>query len=388
MFIWSYGWWLEKERAWFVDGMTNTLFCVDLNTEECEKVVGIPNVEKHIYCQNPYCAKLDRDIYCIPGQGKSIWIYNLDQKDFTELEIDEPKNHAPGSQFWIWGGRMFVVIANWNKLIEISVKERRITNYYTICASDSVRRSVLVDNKIYAISYKTGAIYQFDLVRNEVKTYLHPDMGKKFFSICYDGEKFWLCGYKREVYVWNKENDILITINFPKDFEIYDVGSKMKEPEKESKAPLFGQTVAMGKYIWFIPTVAEKIIYIDKETSVLSVFNIYEDDKAFSQKCPNIANYLLQYIRDDRYIGLFSARNSRIIEIDTMQLEYQWKGYYFNEQYLQQYCETCKGIYDEGKDLQYIYTYHMSRLATGCKVNIADTVGRKIYTKLIEESTK
>ena len=131
-----------------------------------------------------------------------------------------------------------------------------------------------------------------------------------------------------------------------------------------------------------------KIIYIDKETSVLSVFNIYEDDKAFSQKCPNIANYLLQYIRDDRYIGLFSARNSRIIEIDTMQLEYQWKGYYFNEQYLQQYCETCKGIYDEGKDLQYIYTYHMSRLATGCKVNIADTVGRKIYTKLIEESTK
>ena len=389
-FTWSEGWWLEGDKAWFVNGMCNILFGVDLNTGECDQVACIPNPEKETESQNPYCTKCGSDIYCIPGIGGSIWIYNLDNKVFTELKVDRPGQHAPGSQFWIWNGSIFIVAANWNKVIEISIDQRKITNYYTICEGDSVRRSVLVCDKIYAVSSESGTIYQFDLSTKKVEMYLHPEMAKKAFAIGFDGEKFWLCGYYQEAYVWDKKNDNLIIVEFSNDFEVHDRNEKINCTVKGPTAPMFGQVAAMGKYIWFIPTMAEKIVYINKETAAICVFDLYEEDKMniSPRKCQGIGNYIIQYIKDNRYIGLFSARNSRILEIDPEQLIYRWKEYYFSERYLQQYCETCKGIYYEGEDLLCTYAYHMNKLTAHYKTNSVDTVGMKIYTKMTGENAR
>lgn len=378
-FIWSAGWWFEGDKAWFVDEVSNTLFCVDLKTGECEKVNCIPNSGEGTYCQNPYCAKCGRDIYCIPGYGGGIWIYNLDDNTFTEVDIDRPEQHLPGSQFWIWGEILFIVMANWNKVIEVSISQKRITNYYIICENDCVRRSVLVGDKIYAVSSESGRIYQFDILTKEVKVYIHSDITKKLFAICFDGEKFWLGGYQRDMYIWDKEKDTLTTISFPDDLKIGNID--------DYQLPMFGKAVAVGEYIWFIPIRAEKIIYVNSGTMVWFVFEICDEDKICIslQKFRGIPNYIYQYVRDDRYIGVFSARNGRIFEIDTKQLTYQWKEYYFSEQYLKQYCETFEGIYYEGRDPLYIQDYHMRSLTAGFESNNIDTdsIGKKIYTRLI-----
>ncbi|MDE7431206.1 MAG: hypothetical protein K2N34_04735 [Lachnospiraceae bacterium] len=378
MFIWSNWWWFEGDKAWFVDGRTNTLFCVDLNTGECEKVDCVPTSGEDIYCQNPYCVKCGRDIYCIPGYGGSIWIYNLDDNTFTEVDIDIPKQHLPGSQFWIWGDILFIVMANWNKVIEVSISQRRITNYYIICENDSVRRSVLVGDQIYAVSSETGRIYQFDILTKDVRVYIHSEITKKLFTICFDGEKFWLGGYQKDIYIWDKEKDNLAAISFPDDIQI---GRIDNDP-----FPMFGRAVAVGEYIWFIPGKAESIIYANKKTTVLSVFEICEEDKICIplQNSQGVNNYVFQYVRDDRYIGFFSPRSSRIFEIDAKQLTYQWKEYYLSEQYLQQYCDTCKGIYYEGRDPLCIPDYHMRSLTAGRKSKNIDTdsIGKEIYTRL------
>lgn len=47
-FIWSDGWCLESDKAWFVDGMSNTLFCVKLHSGKCEKVGCIPESKRSI----------------------------------------------------------------------------------------------------------------------------------------------------------------------------------------------------------------------------------------------------------------------------------------------------------------------------------------------------
>lgn len=377
-FIWSEGWWLEGDKAWFVDGMSNTLFCADMNTGECEKVNCIPNFGESTYCQNPYCVKCGRDIYCIPGYGGSIWIYNLDDNTFTEIDIDRPKQHLSGSQFWIWGDILFIVMANWNKVMEVSISQRRITNYYIICENDSIRRGVLVGDKIYAVSSESGKIYQFDILTKGVKVYIHPDIAKKLFAICYDGEKFWMGGYQKDLYIWDKEKDNLTTISFPSDFKIDNI--------ENYQVPMFGKAIAVGEYIWFIPIIAEKIIYINKKTAVLSVFEIFEENKIWIslQKFQGRADYIYQYVRDDRYIGLYSTKNGRILEIDTEKLIYQWKEYYFSEQYMQQYREICGGIYYEGQDPLCIQDYHMRSLVAAFELgNIdIDSVGMKIYTRI------
>lgn len=380
-FIWSDGWWLEGDKAWFVDGMSNTIFCVDLNTGECDKINSIPNSEEGTCRQNPYCAKYGRDIYCIPGYGQSIWIYNLDDNTFTEVEVDRPKQDAPRSQFWIWGDKLFIVMANWNKVIEVCPSQRRITNYYKICENDNVRRGILVGDQIYAVSSESGRIYQFDLQTKEVKVHTHSNMAEKLLTICFDGEKFWLSGYQKELYIWNKENDNLTGVSLPRDFKIGNTDNY--------QIPVFGKAVAVGEYIWFIPARAEKIVYVNKKTTVSSVFEICEEDKIWTaiQKFQDIANYIYQYVRDHRYIGLFSARNGCILEIDTKELTYQWKEYYFSRQYLQQYCETCEGIYYEGQDPLCIQDYHMRSLTVSFEADNISTdsnsIGKKIYTRLI-----
>lgn len=381
-FIWSDGWWVEGDKAWFVDGMCNELFCVDLTTEECEKVACIPGLEEQKYRQNSYCAKSGSDIYCIPGQGESVWIYNLDDNAFTELKMDRPKQHAPGSQFWIWNDRVIVVPANWNKIVEISISQRKIINYYTICKNDSVMRSILVKDMIYAVSVISGTIYQFDLSTKKVERYLHSDMAEKIFAICYSGGKFFLCGYQEEMYVWDDKKDSFTTISFPENLEIDNTD---KQVESTEDIPLF-EIVSVGEYIWLIPIRAKNIIYVNRKTGVVSAFEVNKGDKTnistSLQKYQAIPDYKFQYVRDDRYIGVFSARNRRIMEIDTIQLIHQWKGYHFSERYIMKYY---KDTYYEGKDPLSIYAYRMGKQASCYKVSKINYAGEKIHTMLAKE---
>lgn len=352
-FIWSLGWWFEGNKAWFIDDMEdNMLFSVDLITGECEKVIHIPNSDKWKYRLNPYCIKCDRDIFCIPGYGKSIWIYNLDDNSFTELEIEKPDLHQIGSQFWKFGDTILIVAGNWNKVIEISIAQKAITNYYTICENDTINGSVLVGKNIYAISSEVGRIYRFNIITKKVNTYLLSDFDKRLFTICYDGEKFWLSGYQKEVYIWDKENNDIITL----DCSFGSFGFKSADKKEDGKTgnniPVFNRSISVGEYIWFIPIQGQKIMYANKKTGELFLFELYDEDKMsiLSKKAYGIADYMLQYVRDNRYLGLFSAKCRRIFEIDTKQLSYQWMEYRFSDKWLNQHVENCKGVYVEGKE--------------------------------------
>lgn len=394
-FIWSDGWWIEGSKGWFVDGMENTLFCVDMNTGECEKAVCIPDEGNGTYRLNPYCVKYGRDIYCIPLSGHSIWIYNLDIETFTELNIKKlPERQPRGSQYWVVDDMIYIVLGNWNRIIEVDTVQRIISNYYIICENDNVWCSTLADGKICALSFESGKIYQFDLLTKEVKTYVLPDTKKRLTEICYDGERFWLSGYENEVYVWNSEDDNFAIINFSEIFQVNYTDHKTEYTTDKRVSPVFNRIIAVGGYIWFIPIQARKIMYVDKQTAKVSVLDIYEEDIISDtiKKKQGIGNYLLEYVWNDRYIGLFSAQNGCILEIDTKKLIYHWKEYYFSEQCmqqrLQQYCKMHKGIYLEGNDLLCAQAYHM-HMEHHIEVfgeSRIDNVGMAIYTRLIKES--
>ncbi|MBD5489837.1 MAG: WD40 repeat domain-containing protein [Lachnospiraceae bacterium] len=388
-FIWSDGWWLEGDQAWFVDGWRNILFYVDLKCGECKKVSDIPSINGWKYRENPYCVKWGTDIYCIPGCRDRIWIYSLDNNAFTKLDIVGLEQHQWGNQVWVWGSILFIVVGNGNKIIEVDLNRRVIVNCYIICEDDNIIRSVLAEKKIYALSSEYNRIYQFDLLTKEVKTYMLPGIKKRLFTICFDGEKFWFSGYHKEVYTWDKEKNKCTIIRFPENFNGDSRDKKIESVADNCELPVFSRAVAVGGYIWFIPFHAEnKIIYIDKETARVYAFEIFEEDKVsiLIKKPWGIADYLLEYVRDDRYIGLFSANNSRILEIDTKQLVYQWKKYYFSEQYLRQYYEERGGIYYEGYDPVYIHPYHMSNQAVGFRTDKTDfnSIGMKIHARLIK----
>lgn len=381
VFIWSLGWWLEDDKAWFVDGVNNTLFCVDMQTGECEKVITIPYADGITYRPNPFCMKCGRELMCIPGVGNSIWIYNLDEDIFTEMKIDISELHIFASQFWRRGDMVYIAAGDWNKVIEVNIKQRVIMNYFTICENDSIRRSVWVGNSIYMVSSGFGKIYQFDTVSKKVTTHLLPDFDRKLFTICFDGDKFWLSGYRKEVYVWDKEmNSITILDSFPEKFESVSVNGISEDVAGNYTWHVFNQSVAVGENIWFIPRASEdgKILYANRETLELSVFEIYDEEVSVLSKRPyEIACYLLEYVKDNRYIGLFSAKSNRIFEIDTKQLSYQWIGYYFSEKCLKQCSEK---IYYEGQRNE-LFVQAIGVCTADCKT-AANSIGMKIHSKL------
>ena len=396
-FIWSDGWCLEKDKAWFVCGMSNMLFCIDINSGNCSEVAYIPDSSECTYRLTPYCLKYEKDIFCIPGISQNIWSYNLDNKSFTKIVIDKPEELQLVSQFWIWKDMIMVVSANWNKIIEISISQKVVKKYYTICEEDKVQKSVLVDDSIFMLSSTYSRIYQFNLITKKTKMFSLSCDKKRLFTICFDGKKFWLSGYQREVHIWDKENNNIITINtIPSKIKMYDTVKDTDiisdSKEKHSNIPIFNNSVAVGNYIWFIPIYDDNIIYINNKNAKVSVFEICEEDEetkenVFLAQLWGIAKYLLEYVKNDRYIGLFVTKYGRILEIDVKNMNYCWKEYYLQDKCFFQ-LGGYKKLYYEGVD-DVLYGYACQRKIRKLieESNSNDRkVGTRIYKKTIEEN--
>lgn len=171
-----------------------------------------------------------------------------------------------------------------------------------------------------------------------------------FHSICFDGIDFWLSGYRKEVYVWNKESNTLKTIaNFPQQFGIYNFDGQGKElldcVSYEYDTPTFIDSVAIGQYIWFIPFKTNKIVCVDKDTQEIKFFEIDdEEDTEVSLKENYLHHkYLLQCVIEDRYLVLYSIKNNCILEIDTSEGKVEKKTYLYSDKFI----ENISNIYDK-----------------------------------------
>lgn len=391
-FIWGSNWWIEDHKAWFVEGINNILFCIDLDTKQCEYIACIPDENPNTVLLNPFCVKFDKKIFCLPGCSEYIWVYDLDSRQFSRIGIDNPDRLQLTFDFWIYNNKLFAVSGELKKIFEIDVKTLEINKYYTVFDKSGWARSTKSDNVIYSVSTTTNKIYQFDLQNRTIENNILCDIDKKLYTICVDGNKFWMSGYGKEIYVWDKEADQLQTINdFPQDFGTYHFYQSMKETqavlecgEMEYDLPTFLHSVLAGKYIWFIPFQTNKIVYIDRENYELRTFEINEENE--TKRSLLLSNrvlgskYVLEYVNDNRYIGLYSVKNKRILEIDAKKMVYQWLDYYLGEKCQMQYGETRKNVFYEGVILdRLVYSAKVGNISkNGQRVNI-DTTGEKIY---------
>jgi hypothetical protein len=206
------------------------------------------------------------------------------------------------------------------QIIEVDIVNEVIIKYYNISELDqSIGESVLVDNCIYIIGYTIPAVYKFDCISKEIYKYELIIQDDHINRICYDGEKFWLCGGKGKIYIWHGNSNVEIIDSFPDDFGIYNFDGIY------SDIPLFISVVSVGEYIWFIPFKTNNILYTNKKSWQLNVFYVenemQDEDSLKTQLLQH--KYLLEYVKEDRYIGIYSLKNRWIIEIDSKELKYR-----------------------------------------------------------------
>ncbi|MCI9401920.1 MAG: hypothetical protein HFJ07_19650 [Lachnospiraceae bacterium] len=390
-FMWSDNWWIEEDRAWFVSGTYNILFCLDLRTYQCQSAVSIPDKNPNTFRLTPNCIKAGNDIYCMPDRGNSIWIYHLDMECFSEIPINNSgKVQLSVCNFWIHDNKIYAVSNGLKQVIEIDIKKRQIENYYDICKEGSITRSIRNGMSIYSLSGVSNQIYEFNLLTKKTTIHSIPGIKERFFTFCTDGKMFCLSGYKKELYVWDKIKNTIQTIdNFPKGFGSYnfskDTDGNVDCSTEEYEIPTFLYSVIVGDSFWFIPFQTNQILFWDKGSSDILPFEIDEEvetKESILGRESLLSKYIVEYIREDRYLGLFSIKNSCMLEIDTLnksvEMRYCTMGKKCLRDVINIICE--KNIFYEASKLhQYFYQFTLFRQDAERKKTILDNVGTNIY---------
>ena len=94
------------------------------------------------------------------------------------------------------------------------------------------------------------------------------------------------------------------------------------------------------------------------------------------------SKYIVEYIREDRYLGLFSIKNNYIVEIDTfnksVEIIYCTIGKKCLSDVINIICE--KNVFDETFKLhQNLYKYILYRKETERKKTVLNNIGDNIY---------
>lgn len=345
-FIWSgHEWEFQENTAWFIDAERDILCCLNLQTGECDGIAKVPNDGLERFMLNTRCIMEKNEIYCMPCYGKGIWIYNIANQKFRFIEIkNSGTKHLYMENCYLYEEEIYVVSRGMGQVVAIHVDTKEVTSYSLNVREDDVLLSgcIRVDTVIYCVSC-SNKIYTFDMNTKETVDYTILNEGVKLSSICFDGERFWLSGNQRKIYIWNKKQDTVHVIdNFPKEFGNYNFFDKEKEildcNAEEYGVQLFCHLESVGNYVWAIPYETNLVLYISKDTLEVHTFYI-KDEEETQESLTRIGRrpfkYFWQYLRDDGFIGIFSLKNNCILEIDTYRLEAKRKKYTLSDNYVQ-----------------------------------------------------
>ena len=194
------------------------------------------------------------------------------------------------------------------------------------------------ENCIYIVGNFPVTIYKFDCLTKNIQIYNLFEINDELNTICFDGEKFWLSGKQKRIYIWNEATEAAISMDIiPKCFGVWNFNGNYSDSlnyfNDALGMPLFINCVLGGQYVWFIPFQTNRIIYINKDTFQVKVFNIGDEDHTPDDIKLQLLQhkYLLEYIKDGRYIGLFSLKNKWVFEIDCKMLKYKILNYRIDE---------------------------------------------------------
>lgn len=336
IFPMSDNWWIEKDKAYFCGTRVSALFCVDMNSLQCEIISWLPENNRIDFFVHPYCIIYKDTILCLPGTGNKIWSYDSINGVWEKTEIEnQGQLFISIKSYRQTDGRIWLSEYDTGKILQVNLDRKIVEKEYHLPKGEKsiyYGEYVVVQNKLYITGGDRVCCIGID--NEEINVYKIPGIKAELHTICHDGVNFWLSGYCKEIYVWNPQQGIVnVLTEFPEQFGIYHFHQKpdidytiFSNPVDESS--FFGYSFLLGKYIWFIPTQSNGIIYVDRETYKVSFLEIEEEQETKESLEREYTNkFLFEYIREDRYIGIYSIQNQQIFEVDTVMLCVKYKDY-------------------------------------------------------------
>ncbi|MCI9048748.1 MAG: hypothetical protein HFG71_16155 [Hungatella sp.] len=325
--IWSDNLELRDNTGWFGGGEINALFQADFVSEkyklltpfEDDKILGVRRYT--------ICKWLHNKVFCFPIYGDYIKVYHLDQCIWSQIDIENPEDvqRMRFSDALIYDGKIYGFTRGLRAIVEIDPEREELCNYIYIPEDLGMLSSNCLQhhNLIYCIFGSSRSLCEINVETEEINLYDVPFDVKGINTINLVGEEeFWFSGFEKIIYIWNKRTDRKTTLYLPKEFGNYRVDDNKKlildYGSMENEDVIFIKSIDLGDNIWFIPFRSNNIVYVNKKTYEMAMLEIdgeKEDCDSWNRKMNH--KYLVEYIRDERYIGLYSLKKSGLLEIDT-----------------------------------------------------------------------
>lgn len=336
-YLWSDRWDIEDNKIWFMAGTFDFLFCLDSETGETFLIDHIPTDNVYAFRSHPRCIKINDLIVCLPDNGKNIWCYHISTGLWTSIPYEGKEEiRLACYSAWYIQGRLYVLSCGMKQIIEVDLDKEFIIDYYNFPTKneDGFTNGILINGYIYTASTHPVNIYKFNVSDKNIEKYTLPEIDDQIQTFCFDGDKFWLTGRHKTLYVWREETKkTSLKKNIPDSFQIWNFSGTydnlLNHIGESEQSPLFTASISVDQYIWLIPFQTNEILYVDKDTYEVKVFSIKEEIQTESDVRNQLLRhkYLLEYIKDNRYIGLFSLKNKWVFEIDCQELNYRILDY-------------------------------------------------------------
>lgn len=291
--------------------------------------------------------------------------------------------------------RIWLSEAETGSIFEVNLEKKVVEKEYHIPLNGNlvVGEYVLVERKLYcANGYE---VYCINIDNGEITTYEVLGAKAELYTICFDGLNFWLSGVCKEVYVWNPlQGMIKIIADFPEKFGFYHF-EQGENPFMDchsfysTEFVFFDTSISLGKYILYIPFRADEIVYIDKDTYEVHLLEIEDEQETKESINAHLMahKYMVEYIRDNRYIGVYSVKNRWIFEIDTVELCVKKRSYKLSRQASLSIARATgeyngELLFKENRERENLFFSALVERNNEKKKNLFHNVGKLIYHTL------
>ncbi len=387
-----YNWYNEDDIDWFVACSSNVLFKYDRRTKDLSVVSAIPTKTAGEF-QNPYCIKSGNLVYCIPFYESSIWCYNVISSQWKEIDLCIDKNiSVKACLLGEYKEIYYFFSMGLKKIYGMDLKIGTVVSSYDIDVQEETDSyyfdGILVNDCVYLV---LGGllIYEVNLETQNQRKYELDNIDDIVQKINFGGGFFWLIGKKKDIYRWNREDNITKRLTeFPEEFSVYDFVRKLEISDfdnYEKDLVVFCGIYYLNGKVWLIPQSGNKMLYYDQNDEKIKVFEIQNEEETkdtLDLDYRRIATkFFLMYVRGERYLGLYSYKNKMMLEIDTIDMTYENIEFTVNECSLEKL--MMQNFYESGSQLTYlIYDAKMNSLDLPLENADTKSVGRKIYMEV------
>lgn len=388
-FVWSDRIYIEDdESAWFIGEQLNALFKMNIKTGIYSYIKNFPDYGLDYEDIQAVCMKCGASVFCFPDIGSNIWVLDLVTDKLKEIPINNPlRARIRIKNVFAMGDCLFAVSIGLNCVMEIDVRTCEIVQYIPLLNNNMAGRlgeeSVRAGEFIYCIAQDMRMVWEFNMETKEVRNYEIPLETKGLCTICYDGEKFWLSGFKKEIYIWDKGDGSVQKV----DISDYCAANHIEGEQGQ----VFCSSLGIKNKMWFFPVQSGEILSIDKENLSIETVKIDgQGEGIISNKQSMGSRCILEYVLNDKYIGVYSFENKCVYEIDATEMTIVRKNYCMDVESRKKiwniWLSSKKPIIREfGSKCLYILTDLCKEYETESSLK-QETIGKKIFEALISDN--